>query len=101
MSIKRIFRLRIDSSFRQEFEDSVANPIRMMCAEHHGVKELLEQLRELTANYHPWTESYSNVFALYAALAELDHDLVEHIHLEDDVLFPQALELDGAAQPMS
>jgi len=73
---------------------SVANPVRMMGIEHHGVKEILEQLRELTANYQPPREGDSDVFALYSALAKLDNDLVEHIHLEDDVLFPQALELE-------
>ena len=73
---------------------SVANPIRMMGVEHQAVEKLLKQLRELTANYRPLPESDSNVSTLYAALAELDRDLVEHIHLENDVLFPQALELE-------
>ena len=74
---------------------SVANPIRMMEAEHHSVKQMLDELRELTANYRLHTEACPNVLALYAALAGLDHDLVEHIHKEDDILFPLALELEN------
>ena len=73
---------------------SVANPIRMMGTEHQAVEKLLEKLRELTANYRPLPGDDSDVSALYAALADLDRDLVEHIHLESDVLFPRALEME-------
>ncbi len=73
---------------------SVANPIRMMDMEHESVTKLLEQLRELTANYRPPSEDNANISALYTALAELERDLVQHIHLESDVLFPQAIKLE-------
>lgn len=73
---------------------SVANPIRMMNMEHLAVQNLLGKLRDLTANYGSPPEGHSNVSALYAALEELDRDLMEHIHLEGDVLFPQALALE-------
>ncbi len=76
---------------------SVANPIRMMETEHQEVKKLLCQLRELTGNYLPHPDGNSIVSVLYGALAALDRDLVQHIHLENDVLFPQALEIEKKA----
>lgn len=76
---------------------SIANPIRMMGMEHRAVQNLLGQLRELTANYHPLSEDSATVSALYATLEALDRDLVEHIRLEGDVLFPQALELERSS----
>jgi regulator of cell morphogenesis and NO signaling len=74
---------------------SVANPIAMMQMEHATCLELLEQLRSLTDHYKHLAGSIIQV--LYDALAELDADLVEHIHWEDHVLFPRALQLEAAA----
>ena len=73
---------------------SVANPIGMMNREHRAVDGLLQQLRGLTDNYRALSGPGPGVPALYSALAELDRDLVEHMHQENDVLFPQALELE-------
>ena len=73
---------------------SIANPIRMMGAEHQAVKNLLLRLRELTADYRVSPQADAAASALYAALAALDRDLVEHIRVENDELFPQALTLE-------
>lgn len=74
---------------------SVANPIRMMRLEHITMIGLLENLRELTAHYRPAADSCPQTFLLYASLAGLDGDLVEHMHWEDNVLFPRALQLES------
>ncbi|MDR2874842.1 MAG: hemerythrin domain-containing protein [Methylobacillus sp.] len=71
---------------------SIAQPMRVMEFEHKTLQELLTTLRELTHNYQPKADSPSQIFLLYAALAALDEDLVEHMYWEDDVLFPRALE---------
>lgn len=73
---------------------SIAHPIRMMQFEHDTVKTLLAELRRITANYQPVADSA--MAELYTALKALDDDLVEHIHQEDDVLFPRALQLEQA-----
>jgi len=70
---------------------SVQNPIRVMEHEHAGAKEALRSLREITGDYG----AGGTPPALYAALAELDQDLHRHIHLEDDILFPQAVALES------
>ena len=74
---------------------SVSNPIRMMRTEHINVKHLLEKLRELTSHYTPASDSDAEAIALYSALARLDADLEKHIHWEDCVLFPRAIQLEN------
>lgn len=74
---------------------SVANPIRMMRHEHITMVGLLETLRELTAQYRPAADSSPQAFLLFASLAALDEDLVQHMHWEDNVLFPRALQLEN------
>ncbi|CAG0967569.1 Iron-sulfur cluster repair protein YtfE [Methylophilaceae bacterium] len=72
---------------------SIRHPIRKMRLEHIAVYGLLEKLRELTMQYCPTPGSHPKVFLLYAALAGLDGNLIQHMHLEDRVLFPRALQL--------
>jgi regulator of cell morphogenesis and NO signaling len=74
---------------------SIANPIRMMAIEHDHVKTLLARQRELSSNYAATSNAQTD--ALYAALLALDNDLQQHIHMEDDVLFPYALQLERQA----
>lgn len=70
---------------------SVSQPIRMMQIEHEQVKTLLAQLRQITTDYAFTADPQINV--LYAALADLDGDLQEHIRREDEILFPCVLAL--------
>jgi regulator of cell morphogenesis and NO signaling len=58
------------------------------------VKSLLAEMRKLTMDYRPEPDANTCVNELYAALKALDDDLVEHMHWEDDVLFPRALQLE-------
>jgi regulator of cell morphogenesis and NO signaling len=71
---------------------SIANPIRMMEIEHDHVKALLTRQRELLLYYAATSNAQTD--ALYAALLALDNDLQQHINMEDNVLFPQALRLE-------
>jgi regulator of cell morphogenesis and NO signaling len=48
-------------------------------------------MRELTNGFSPPAEACNTYRALFAGLAELEEDLHRHIHLENSVLFPQAL----------
>jgi len=76
---------------------TVRNPIRMMEQEHQGAKQALAEMRRLTKNYELPPEVCGNRRALFDALQGLEADLHQHIHLEDDVLFPRAIELEAAA----
>jgi regulator of cell morphogenesis and NO signaling len=75
---------------------SVANPITMMQMEHASCLVLLQQMRSLT-NHYDCGNHNNPASALYSALSELDQDLVLHIHWEDHVVFPRALQLEEAA----
>ena len=66
----------------------VVHPIGMMRHEHVGHGAQLERLAELTTQHQPPTGACNTWRALYAGTARLAEDLVEHIHLENNLLFP-------------
>jgi regulator of cell morphogenesis and NO signaling len=77
---------------------TVVNPIRMMMQEHDAAGDALKKLREITRNYAVPADgciSYSN---LYEALQAFEADLHQHIHLENNVLFPRAVAMEKDAQ---
>lgn len=73
---------------------SIANPIRMMEVEHDSAGDLLKQIAQLSNNYMP-PEGACNTFrVLYAKLKEFEEDLHQHIHLENNILFPKIIEIE-------
>jgi regulator of cell morphogenesis and NO signaling len=76
---------------------TVENPIRMMVMEHDQTDGELRQIRELSAGYRPPPDTSSSYTALYAALEAFGRDMQEHIHFEDDLLFPRAIAMEEAA----
>lgn len=68
-----------------------SGPVRVMEEEHddHGLN--LARVRELTNNLAPPAEACSTWQALYLRLATLESELMDHIHLENNILFPRAL----------
>jgi regulator of cell morphogenesis and NO signaling len=75
---------------------SVAGPIEAMEAEHDEAAHLLRRLRELTQDFEPPRGACTTFRGLYHGLAELEADTHRHIHLENNVLFPRAAEMEGA-----
>jgi regulator of cell morphogenesis and NO signaling len=75
---------------------TVANPIRMMMVEHDNAGHLLKEMHELTWDYTPPADACMSYRTLYQALDELEKDLHEHIHLENNILFPRATELEAS-----
>jgi regulator of cell morphogenesis and NO signaling len=75
---------------------TVANPIRMMVLEHDRAGELLAQLRDVSAEYAVPDDACGSYRSLYGRLAHLEADTHRHIHLENNVLFPAAIALEGA-----
>ncbi len=67
---------------------AVPTAIRMMRMEHHDHGDQLEHLKQLTAEFNPPQDACRTWLALYASLAQFADDLVEHIHLENNRLFP-------------
>jgi regulator of cell morphogenesis and NO signaling len=73
---------------------TVANPVRMMEHEHDSAGAALKALREASHDYNPPDDACVSYRALYSALAAFEKDLHQHIHLENNVLFPRALEME-------
>lgn len=76
---------------------TIDNPIRMMSIEHDAVGTLLRQIRSLTADFAPPADACPTYQALYQAMEGLETDLMRHIHLENNLLFPRARVLAGLA----
>lgn len=74
---------------------TIANPIAMMEYEHTSAGNALETLRELTDGYQPPEWACMTVRALYGGLAALEKDLHLHIHLENNILFPRGIAMEG------
>jgi len=72
----------------------MANPIAMMEAEHESAGEALVRIREITQNFHVPDYGCVTYRALMSGLKELEEDLHMHVHLENNVLFPRAVQLD-------
>lgn len=66
-------------------------PIRVMMQEHDDHSVSLRRLRELATDFDPPPEACATWRALYAGLQTLESELMEHIHLENNILFPRAL----------
>lgn len=75
---------------------TMLHPVRVMNRDHRAACELADRLRELTNHYQAPAEGCRTYQLCFAELARFDADLSRHIHLEDRVLFPRALELEAA-----
>jgi regulator of cell morphogenesis and NO signaling len=73
---------------------TVRNPVGMMLHEHDGAGRALQQLREASGGYTVPPDACASYRALYQALAEFEADLHQHIHLENNILFPRAIEME-------
>jgi regulator of cell morphogenesis and NO signaling len=74
---------------------SVQNPIRVMVAEHDDAGEALAQFRKLTNDYTP-PEGVCNTYrALLDSLRQLEADMHQHVHKENNILFPRAIEVEA------
>jgi regulator of cell morphogenesis and NO signaling len=75
---------------------TVNNPIRMMMREHDNAGDILRELRAVTSDYEVPADACISYRTLYQALEDFEKDLHQHIHLENNILFPKALELETA-----
>lgn len=73
---------------------AVANPVNVMEMEHEGAGEDLSEIRRLTNNYQLPEDACTSYRILYQKLEEFENDLHQHVHLENNILFPKALKLE-------
>ncbi len=77
---------------------SVANPIAMMTREHDAAGILMAQIHRLSGNFTTPENACPTFHAFYDGLNEFEQDLHQHIHLENNILFPRAIELEKSSR---
>lgn len=73
---------------------TVLHPVRVMEADHRAAADLLGRLRTLTGNFALPDDACTTYRLCYAELERFESDLHWHVHLENNVLFPRALDLE-------
>ena len=74
---------------------TVVNPVRMMMQEHDGAGDVLRSLRAVTNDYALPEDACISYRTLYQALEGFEADLHQHIHLENNILFPRAVAMEA------
>ncbi len=82
-----------DSLFATQF-GTILEPIHLMEMEHEAVGQNLAKIRELTNNYSLPEDACASYSLLYRMLDEFEDDLHLHVHLENNILFPKALDIE-------
>jgi len=75
---------------------SVQNPVSMMEHEHDSAGNALRDLRATSNGYAAPSDGCVTYQTLYKTLEEFEADLHQHIHLENNILFPRAIALEHA-----
>ena len=78
---------------------TVRNPVRVMMAEHDAAGYILGRIREASSDYSVPADGCISYKTLYSALTALGVDLHQHIHLENNILFPRAIEQEDESKP--
>lgn len=74
--------------------ESIQFPIQAMMDDHTNEGERFRLIDELSNNYTPPEDACNTYRVTFALLKEFEQDLHLHIHLENNILFPKAIELE-------
>jgi regulator of cell morphogenesis and NO signaling len=74
---------------------TVKNPVQMMMMEHDSAGTALRAIREASNDLTPPEDACISYRTLYSALQEFEADLHQHIHLENNILFPRAIAMEN------
>jgi len=85
-----------NAAIEPPFFQTVMNPIHSMMREHESAGQLMRCIRIATGGYTAPADSCTSYQAAYQALEEFEKDLHLHVHLENDILFPRAVEMEAA-----
>ena len=87
---------RDDEPLEVPFFQTVENPIRTMIHDHDAAGEALRKMSALSNEYTAPPEACLSYRELYRSLEVFEKDLHTHVHLENNILFPRAVELESA-----
>jgi regulator of cell morphogenesis and NO signaling len=77
------------------FFQTVRNPVQAMMEEHDAAAALVNRIHAASSAYTPPANACASYQALYRDLQEFEADLHEHVHLENNILFPRAIEMEA------
>ena len=77
------------------FFQTVRNPVHAMMTEHDAVGDLIKQIHKASDGYKAPADACTSYQALYQGLRQFEVDLHQHLHLENNILFPRAVELEA------
>lgn len=75
---------------------TVENPVAMMEHEHDSAGAALRSMRKASSDFRAPADACVSYQTLYNALASFEADLHQHIHLENNILFPRAIAMEKA-----
>lgn len=89
------------SAPRKPMFGTVRNPVHMMELEHDSAGAALKEMHEASHGYNAPEEACFSYKTLYSALKEFEADMHQHVHLENNVLFPGAIDLEQQISKVS
>jgi regulator of cell morphogenesis and NO signaling len=93
--VKKMFNaLKNNAEIEQPYFGTIDNPIAMMKNEHENEGERFRKIAILTDNYTPPSDACETYRVTFAMLQEFEQDLHKHIHLENNIVFPKAKEME-------
>jgi regulator of cell morphogenesis and NO signaling len=75
--------------------EPVRNIISVMERDHDIAGQLCKEIRQLSNDYTPPANACNSISLLFHKLEEFENDLLQHVHLENNILFPKAIALDN------
>ena len=91
MNLVKIEKGEISSNSFRQF---VSNPIRVMMMEHDKAGDMLKSIKKISNNYSVPVDACNTYKAAFSNLQEMSDDIILHIHLENNILFPKAVKLE-------
>ncbi len=85
---------RGQSEYRQPPFGTVSNPIEMMISEHQQEGDRFDMISKLSDNYIIPADACMTYEVTMNQLKEFEEDLHRHIHLENNILFPEAVKFE-------
>jgi regulator of cell morphogenesis and NO signaling len=85
-----------NGSVEPPFFQTVRNPIHAMMKEHDSAGEVVRKIRKASNEYKAPDDACASYQATYQELRQFEEDLHLHVHLENNILFPRAVELEAA-----
>lgn len=92
--IKKLLVLKSKNKQFQPDGFTVQNPIKIMNKEHDAAGDIIKKIALLSNNFTVPEDACNTFKAFYAKLEEFQNDLFNHVHLENNILFPKAILLE-------